>query len=345
MRRILDRLAERLPADSFSVVMATGIVSIAAHDDGHPVLSDVFGVIAAAIFVGLVVLVADRLRRRELMEDPRDLTEVFGLYTFVAGCGVLDARLGHRPGGLVAGIGVVQLLTWLSLVPTVWGALRRTPVARLRGQARGSWLLATVGTQSLAITAVDVSSAGATRPLLGAAIIWWVLGVAAYLATAALIVWRLLSAHVSPEEVTPDSWILMGALAISTLAGGKLVLAAGRPGAFPWLGAVMPEATLAVWALGSAWIPLLAAGEWWRLRRMGRAAVRYTRARWAMVFPLGMYASANYTVAKGIQGEEELAIVSHVFFWVALLAWCAAAYGLGRLGWRVAGLASARADQ
>lgn len=330
IRRVLERLSERLPTDCFAVVMATGIVSIVAHGEGRPGIANVLGVIAATVFAGLVVLVADRLRRRQLLNDPHDPTEVFGLYTFVAACGVLDARLGHRPLSLVIGIGLVQVVAWFALLPVVWNTLRGTSIAWLRGQARGSWLLATVGTQSLAITAVALSSVGTTRLFLGVAVGCWVAGLAAYLVTAVLVVWRVVRTQACPEEVTPDSWVLMGALAISALAGGKLAVAAGSPGAFAWLHAVMSPATVALWLLASAWIPLLIAVELWRLRRLGAAAARYTRTRWAMIFPLGMYASASYTVAQGIDWPYRLMVLSHVFFWVALLGWCAAAYGLGR---------------
>lgn len=310
--------------------MATGIVSIAAHDAGRAGIANALGVLAAAVFAGLAVLLAGRLRCR--LADPHDPTVVFGLYTFVAACGVLDARLGHRLLGLVVGLGVAQAVAWLALLPVVWTALRSTSLGWLRRRARGSWLLAAVGAQSLAITAVELSWAGATRPLLGAALVWWVLGLMMYLATATLIVWRALSTPVAPEEVSPDSWVLMGALAISALAGAELALAAGRAGVFPWLPAVMSPAAGAVWVLASAWIPLLVAGECWRLHRLGRAAVRYTRHRWAMVFPLGMYAAASYTLAQSLPGQHQLVTVSHMFFWVALLAWCAAASGLSHRG-------------
>jgi len=41
---------------------------------------------------------------------------------------------------------------------------------------------------------------------------------------------------------------------------------------------------------------------------------------WALVFPLGMYSAASYTMAAEI-GQHSLITVSLVFFWDALAAW------------------------
>lgn len=331
-----QRAAAILPMDSFAVVMATGIVSVAAFNDGYPLISYTLIGIAVVVFVALVVLVALRLshHRQVLAGSLHDPSQVFGFYTFVAACDVLDARLDRSPFSLVLGLGCAALLAWVLLVPVLWRAMRAQPVCALRGQARGSWLLAVVGTQSLVITAVELAMRAApARPLLGVALAWWVLGVAGYIAITALIVWRMLAEPLRPADVTPDSWVLMGALAISTLAAGKLLTATRDLGVFPWLHGTLAPAALVIWAVGSAWIPLLLIAEGWRARRLPDAWA-YHRTRWATVFPLGMYASANYALAAALPGFPALDTVSRVFFWAALVAWALTAYGLVRLGRR-----------
>lgn len=332
----LRRLAS-LPPDSFSVVMATGIVSIAAFDNGYTAISYVLAAAAVAVFVALVVLIGIRLRRhlQFLAGDLREPSQVFGLFTFVAACDVLDARFGlsFREIGLLVGLGGAALAAWLILVPLTWSALRVTPRRELRRRARGSWLLAAVGTHSLAIIAGELSSLVALPALPVLAFAWWVVGVVIYLGICALITARAIRDPIQPEDVTPDSWVLMGAVAIAALAGATLVSAARPVASLHWLEGMMVPATLAVWALATAWIPALIAGEVWRLRRV-RGPLRYERGRWATVFPLGMYAAGSYALAQMLSHGRALEVLSAVFFWAAFIAWCAASYGLARGGYR-----------
>ncbi len=79
--------------DVFAAVMATGIVSIAAADHGHHVISDGLVVVAAVALPVLIVMVARAWRAF----DFRDLDVPIGLFTYVAACAVLAARLAeHR---------------------------------------------------------------------------------------------------------------------------------------------------------------------------------------------------------------------------------------------------------
>lgn len=338
LREAPGRAAAVLPMDSFAVVMATGIVSIAANDSGYVLLSYVLEGVAALVFVALLVMVGLRLSHhwQVLSGNFRDPSQIFGFYAFVAACDVLNARLylGVGPRVLLLILAVAAVGGWLVLVPVTWSALRHVPVRVLRPQARGSWLLAAVGTQSLAIIATDLGQWTGSPALLALALAWWVLGVAIYLGLCVLIVWRLLAERVGPRDVTPDSWVLMGALAIAALAGATVRGAAESLSAAGWVETVLVPGTLAVWAIGSAWIPLLVAGDAWRLLRVP-GTPRYDRSRWATVFPLGMYASATYALARiWSRPAPALFIVSHVFFWIALVTWSVTMCGLVRAGYR-----------
>lgn len=338
MRQLPTRVAATLPADSFSIVMATGIVSIAGYDTGYPLISYALEMAGLTAFTVLLMLIGLRLSQHGpvLAGALRSPTQIFGCYTFVAACDVLDARflVGSAPPWLLVLLGVPALAGWLSLVPLTWRAMRSVSPRDLRTQARGSWMLAAVGTQSLAIITTDFAMLEQSQALLGWAIAWWVLGMVVYLGTGALIGWRIVAERIHPDDVTPDSWVLMGALAIAALAGGTLLEAAQQPFAFDGLTQIMMPATMAVWICGSLWIPPLVAGEVWRAAR-GSGVTRYDRARWATVFPLGMYAVASHTLARGWPGPmPSLLVVSQVFFWAALVLWCVTSLGLLRLGLR-----------
>jgi hypothetical protein len=77
----------------FAAVMATGIVSIAAADHGYQLISVALIVVAAVVLPILIGLVATAWRRF----DFRDPDVLLGLFTYVAACAVVGARLAeHR---------------------------------------------------------------------------------------------------------------------------------------------------------------------------------------------------------------------------------------------------------
>ena len=336
-----------LPADAFAVVMATGIVSVAARSTGHPAVATAFAAMAGVALGVLAVCVAVGVATRGsvVATGPDPLARSLLLFSAVAACDVVAACLGPDHVGVTAGLGVVAAALWLVLVPRAVAALRSRP-RRSRGEgARGGWLLAAVGTESLALSAAHLTRAGVAVPvLLGVALALWALGLAAYLAIAVPIVRRIAAAPDSVEVLSPDAWVLMGALAIATLSGSSVVLAARDSGALPWVPGVLDPALVALWALGTAWIPGLVVGE---IRRARRVPPCYERARWATVFPLGMYSAtcsllAVVLAAHGAAGlggsatvlPSVLRDVGVVAFWVALPVWCVVALGLARLGWR-----------
>ena len=108
------------------------------------------------------------------------------------------------------------------------------------GFASGRWLLAVVSIESIAVLGTAVSVATESAVALGAALIAWVAGIVAYPVVAFVIAMRLHRRGWHPMDVTPDHWILMGALAICTLAATDLAVAsqAVLPGLHPAIAAV-----------------------------------------------------------------------------------------------------------
>ena len=287
----------------FAAVMATGIVSVAAADHGYRMISDGLVILAAVALALLVVLAATAWRRDPL--DMRDPDLLVRLFTFVAAWAVLGSRLAvhHVVLWVCAGI---ALSGWLSLAPAL--ARRMWPLrwTGLRDRARGVWELASVATSGLAILAADLE-------LVFIALLFWVLAICIYLLMTGLILWRAVHEHAAPERFEPDIWILMGGLAIATLAGDDIHRAVVVG---PFADGVR-GVTIATWIVATAWIPpLVMVGL---RRRVGRAG-----AWWAAVFPLGMYSSATYAMAVET-GWRWLDVVSLVFFWLAFAAWAAVA--------------------
>ncbi|HET8668705.1 MAG TPA: tellurite resistance/C4-dicarboxylate transporter family protein, partial [Terriglobales bacterium] len=130
----------------------------------------------------------------------------------------------------------------------------------------------------------------------------------------------------SPGDLTPPYWINMGAMAISTLAGARLVQ--NTPDA-PFLASLLPFLkgfTVFYWATGTWWIPmLLVLGVWRHL--IQRFPLRYDPLYWGAVFPLGMYTVATMQMADALD-LPFLAPIAPMMFAAASAAWALAFVGL-----------------
>jgi tellurite resistance protein TehA-like permease len=303
--------------DVFAVVMATGVVAISADDQHQHLISVTLAALGGAAMATLVAVVVGALSVgrgfafRQLDEpDP-----ALRLFSFVAGCAVLAVWC--EPQRLSFWVlGAVAVIAWLALTPIAVHAIATHDLRQLRDSARGAWLLWSVGTSSVGIVVADTLRESGHRALLPACLALWALAVAIYALITSLIVWRAVADRSTVGRAEADSWILMGGLAIATLAGNHIyrALDVSSP-----LRAGVAIATIVMWALATAWIPLLI---YFSLRRVIPRArsLRFAWAWWAMVFPLGMYSVATFAtyVDSRLAG---LSTISLVFFWIALAVW------------------------
>jgi tellurite resistance protein TehA-like permease len=304
------RLADVEPSpDVFAAVMATGILSIAARDHRYSAISDTLGVLATLTLLVLIVLVV--VTRALASWDLRDPDVTLRLFTFVAACAVLDSRLAsHRT--VLQVLGVVALTAWLVLLALTARNMSARPWVALRDRAHGAWELASVGTSGLAIVAATV--ARHERWWLWVAAPTWVAAICIYALMTWLILWRPVNERQDRNGFEPDTWILMGGLAIATLAGDDI-----HALALAWLAGPVLAVPIVTWAAATLWIPPLI---YFGLRRIGRhpTMLRFAGVWWALVFPLGMYSAATYAMAAELD-QAALLTVSLVFFWDALAAW------------------------
>ncbi|MGR7003205.1 SLAC1 family transporter [Yinghuangia aomiensis] len=126
-----------------------------------------------------------------------------------------------------------------------------------------------------------------------------------------------------------DHWVAGGALAISAVAGSKLV-------ASPvWTGIghdILRITTLVVLGVALGWYVVLAVAE------IAYPRLRYDIRRWATVFPLGMTAAACLLVSAAAH-VAWLDTLGRVLLWIAFPVWALAGVGLVR---SVGGAARAR---
>jgi tellurite resistance protein TehA-like permease len=274
--------------------MATGIVSIAAADHGFGVISEILVVIAVVTLPVLMVMVARSWREFDL----RDPSVLLPLFTYIAACAVVGVRLDQHRIVLWVFAGMA-LQAWLSLVPLVLRSLWRHRWTGLRDRARGGCELASVGTCGLAIACAELG-------IVFWAAVFWVLGLWQYLVMTTLVLWRVRHDRSSPDLVQPDVWILMGGIAIATLAGDRLhhIMTPGP------IADGVRVVTIGTWVVATLWIPVL-------IYVAFRASVGLG---WPAVFPLGMYSSATYAMFVET-GWRWFVTISLMIFWIAFAAW------------------------
>ena len=138
-----------------------------------------------------------------------------------------------------------------------------------------------------------------------------------YAAAGLLVALRLMLYEFGPEELTPPYWVSMGALAITVLAGARIVEMADAPMVTVTRDLIAGLAVV-FWAFATWLIPVLVAAGWWRHVRR-RVPLRYEATLWSIIFPLGMYAVAGIYLGRA----DDLPVVEGVGraeLWVAFAA-------------------------
>jgi len=317
----------------FALVMATGIVSIAALLLEMPsvawplfVLNNAFYLILWALTLARLVLFPAALAA--------DLTSHAagpGFLTVVAGTCVLGTQyeqLAVSPA-VALGLWVLGATLWVVLIYTFFTSVTIRPTKpSLEDGLSGAWLLAVVSTQSVAVlgTLLAPHFGPHAPPVLFAMLCLYLLGCMLYLLVIALIFYRFTFLPLKARDLSPPYWINMGAVAITTLAGARLLL---RAGDWPLLAELRPFLagfTLFFWATATWWIPLLLIlGEWRHVAE--RFPLTYHPAYWAIVFPLGMYTAATVLLERALD-LPFLFVVPRVFVYVAVAAWSAVFAGM-----------------
>lgn len=321
----------------FALVMATGIVSIAAFLHGRVGLADGLFYVNIAAYAVLWALTIARLIKfpRRMMDDLASHQRGAGFLTVVAGTAVLgsQAALLKTALGAAETLWVAAAVLWILLIYAFLTAITvRTDKPTLDQGINGGWLLLVVSTESLAVLGSAVAPHMAhPAALLFASLVAHLAGAMLYIVVIGLIFYRWTFFGMRGEQVTPPYWINMGALAITTVAGANLLAgdALGAGKVWPFLDSVAPflkGTTVLFWAFASWWIPLLVIAGIWR-HGIQRVKLAYDPQYWSMVFPLGMYSVATAKVGL-IVGIASLEKLSTAFLWVAALAWAIVAGGM-----------------
>jgi tellurite resistance protein TehA-like permease len=319
----------------FALVMATGIVSIACQLFDYTLLARGLFALNIAFFVGLWILNGVRVARfrDRMVADLLHHGRAVGFFTTVAATCVLGSQSlivgGAWRAAVVlwaAGIGL-----WVITTYTIFAILTvKAEKPSLAEGINGGWLVAVVAAQSVAALGAQLAPGFAARaPLvLFFSLAMWLGAGMLYIWIISLIFYRYTFFVMSPADLAPPYWINMGAVAISTLAGALLALAAPHSRLLSELLPFVKGLTLMFWATATWWIPMLVIlGVWRHLYR--RFPLRYDPLYWGAVFPLGMYTVCTFRLAQALD-VPFLMVVPRIFVYIAIGAWGLTMTGLVR---------------
>jgi Voltage-dependent anion channel len=310
----LERILTAIPPASGAIVMGTGIVSIGLSLDRRETLSRILLVIAAVAWIALGLLLAGRaVRDRERVH--REARSPAAL-TGVAGTAVLGTRL-TMLGWSWAGIAL------LAIAACVWLALL-TPVLRnWVTPTVGVSLVLTVSTESLAVLSAALAASEHADWLLYAGLAPFLLGLAFYVFVISRFDLRQL------VVARGDHWITGGGLAISTLAAGRITLAAHSLHQLIGLAGALKTISVILWVLTIAWLPAPVAAEAIRPR------LGYDVRRWSTVFPVGMYAACSFVVGAAAHARA-ITDFARVWVWAGVAIWLIVFAAMVRRGGQLA---------
>jgi tellurite resistance protein TehA-like permease len=330
---VVLRTAADLFPGYFALVMATGIISIACFLLAMKTIALVLLVINVVAYAVLWLLLLVRLLFffSRVKADINDHLRGPGFFTVVAGTCVLGSELlivvdQYR---IAVGLWFFGLLLWAVIMYTFFAAMTvRENKPSIEAGLNGSWLLIVVATQSISVlgTLLATRFGDYREPVLLFTLCMFLLGCMLYLPLITLIFYRFTFVNVTMAALTPPYWINMGAVAITTLAGARLIIAAPE---WSLLNEVVPFLkgfTLFFWAAGTWWIPVLFILGFWR-HVYKKFPLRYDPQYWGLVFPFGMYTVCTFQLSKAINFDP-LMVIPRYFIYLALASWLAASVGL-----------------
>lgn len=178
----------------FAVVMSTGIVSIAFHNLGFPLVFGVLFYINIATYVVLVLLWIGRFlfHARAIGEDLRHPAKGWGFMTFVAGTNVFGVQTLIAGGTVVPQIlWIVGVVSWVAVMYPVYVNIVSSLEGPIEKVISGASLLTTVSTQSVAVLGSQAAEhfGQAAPSIVLVSWLFWGAGFMLYLVVIILVAW------------------------------------------------------------------------------------------------------------------------------------------------------------
>ncbi|NMM87978.1 hypothetical protein B2J88_27085 [Rhodococcus sp. SRB_17] len=296
-RSTANRTLEVIPPGAGAAAMSSGIVSVALHIVGFEVFSLFWLVIGAAIWLVLAGVFASRLvDNRARWIDEADTPPAL---TGVAATTVLGTRVVLLDWDLVGYAAlVIALVVWIVLIPAV--------IRHWTSPTVGVHFLLCVATQGLAVLGGTLAATTTAHWIAIPSSAAFLLGLGFYVLVLVRFSFNQLRIGAG------DHWVFGGALAISTLASGKLSAAAPVVG---W-----PESLHLLFQRSSVVLIVVVLGCYAALFvcELIWPRLKYDVRRWSTAFPMGMTSAASLTIAT-TSSAPWLKPVGEVLVWPAVI--------------------------
>lgn len=324
-RSVINQVGS-FPPVYFSMVMATGIVSIALHLAGIPIVGNVLMWLNVALYCMFWALLIGRaaVNGQSLLRDLTDFRLAPGYFTLVAGTSVVARQLLiiDAQSRIATVMLWIAFPLWAALIYVILTAFTVKEVKPTLAEGiHGGWLLSVVATQAVAVLMALIAGRSKTHQqfMLFVSLDLWLCGGMLYIWIISLIFYRYTFFKFLPSDLMPPYWINMGAMAISTLAGATLIQNATFA---PFLQEMLPFIkgfTMFFCATATWWIPMLLILGFWR-HVYKRFAIKYDPLYWGAVFPLGMYSVSTHQLFQALH-ISFLRWLPKLFAYVSLVAW------------------------
>lgn len=309
----------------FALVMATGIVSIGAYLYDLKQIATVLLAANIIFYVALWAVLIIRIFKypgdvwRDIVSSSRGVT----FLTIVAANNVLGNQFAIMTSNKEIAILFWEfgILLWAIITYTFFVVITaKEPKRGIEVSISGAWLLVVVATESIAVLgALIANDMGHKEVIIFISFCAFLIGGMHYMVFISLIIYRWLFMSMKAELLTPPYWINMGAVAITTLAGSRLLMYSQH---HEWISGIqyfLPGFTVFFWAFATWWIPILLLLPVWR-HIIQKVPIKYDPQYWSLVFPAGMYAVATFNFSKALDLPFLLPI-SETFIYFSLIAW------------------------
>ncbi len=323
----------------FALVMATGILSIGMFQWKYIVLSHLFLYLNIIFYIVLWIIFIMRAIKfpiavwNDLHHPARGVT----FLTLVAGNNILGSQFAITMDNQALAVifWFAGFIIWALLMYSFFLVnIIKEPKPTLEQSINGAWLLIVVATESVAVLGAIISVNDSVSPVIAfISLCSFMIGGMFYFVLIGLILYRWLFISMKAEVLTPPYWINMGAVAIISLAGSRLVLYARMHETLSKWAGFVESFTLFFWAFACWWIPLLFLLFSYR-HFVARVPLKYDPQYWSMVFPLGMFGVCTFNYST-VTGFSFLMPVSAIFVLIAFVTWVIVFIGL-LISWRPA---------